>query len=108
MDLKNYKVPQPLKNVRENTVKEDNFEKVAYDDNGVYLNSRNVKTHYLVEELDGSLRAKKVHKPDDGYFINKRQGQGYVAVPVEDESVYLIERYYRQNKSIPKVERKLE
>ena len=31
-----------------------------------------------------------MHKPDDGYFINKRQGQGYVAVPVEDESVYLI------------------
>ena len=107
MDLKNYKVPRPLKNVRENkvyTVKEDNLEKITYDDNGAYLNSRNVKTHYLVEELDGSLRAKKVHKPDDGYFINKRQGQGYVAVPVEDESVYLIERYYRQNKSIPKLE----
>ena len=31
-----------------------------------------------------------MHKPDDGYFINKRQGQSYVAVPVEDESVYLI------------------
>ena len=105
---KNYEVPRPLKNVRENkvyTVKEDNLEKITCDDNGAYLNSRNVKTHYLVEELDGTLRAKKVHKSDDGHFINKRQGQGYVAVPVGDESVYLIERYFRQGKSIPNLQR---
>ena len=42
----------------------------------------------------------EVYKSDDGYFINKRQGEGYVSVPVGDESVYLIERYYRQNESI--------
>ena len=35
----------------------------------------------------------------------KRQGQDYVALPVGDESVYLIERYYRQNKSIPNLRR---
>ena len=87
------------------TVKEDNIKKITCDDNGAYLNSRNVKTHYLVEELDGTLGAKKVHKSHDGYFINKRQGQGHVAVPVRDESVYLIERYYRQNKSIPNLRR---
>ena len=54
-DGKNYEVPRPLKNVRENKVyivKEDNLEKITCDDNGAYLNSRNVKTHYLVEELD--------------------------------------------------------
>ena len=87
------------------TVKEDNLEKITCNDNGAYLNSRNAKTHYLVEKLDGTLRAMEVHKSDDGYFINKRQGQGYVAVPVGDESVYLIERYYRQNKWIPNLQR---
>ena len=87
------------------TVKEHNLENITSGDNGAYLNSRNVKTHYLVEELDGTFRAKKVHKSDDYYFINKRQGQGYVAVPVGDESLYLIERYYRQNKSIPNLRR---
>ena len=87
------------------TVKRDDFEKITCDSNGAYLNSRNVKTYYLVEEFDGTLRAKKVHQSDDGCFINKRQGQGYVAVLVEDESVYLIERYYRKNKSIPDLRR---
>ena len=60
------------------TVKEDNTEKITCDDNGACLNSRNVKTHYLVEELDGTLRAKKVHDSDDSYFINKRYVQGYL------------------------------
>ena len=40
------------------TVKEDNLEEITYDDNGAYLNSRNVKTHFLVVELDETLRAK--------------------------------------------------
>ena len=102
------KFQRPLKYVRENkvyTVKEDNPEKITCDDNGACLNSRNVKTHCLVEELDGTLQAKKVHESDDGYFINKRQVQGYVAVPVGDESVYLIERNYMQNKSTPNLRR---
>ena len=108
MDGKNYEVLKPLKNVRENkvyTVKENNLEKITCDDNGAYMNSRNVKTHYFVEESDGKILAKKVHKSDNGYFINERQGQSYVSVPVGDEKVYLIERYYRKNKSIPNLRR---
>ena len=72
-DGKNYEIPRPLKNVSENkvfTVKEDNLEKITYNDNGAYLNSRNVKTHYW---MDGNLQEKKVYKSDNGYFINKRQ-----------------------------------
>ena len=65
MDGKNYEVLKPLKNVRENkvyTVKENNLEKITCDDNGAYMNSRNVKTHYFVEESDGKILVKKVHK----------------------------------------------
>ena len=94
----------PLEKAQEHkvyTVKKDILKRITCDDSGTYLNLRNVKTHYLVEELHGTLQAKKVHKCDNVYFINKRQGQGYHAVPVGDESVNLIECYYRQNKLIP-------
>ena len=102
--MKELQSSRPLENVRENkvyTVKEDILKKITCDERGAYLNLRNVKTHYLVAELHGTLQAKKVHKFDNVSFLNKRQGQGYLAVPVEDESVHLIECYYRQNKLIP-------
>lgn len=107
-DGKKYELDAPLKNVRENkvyTVKESDLKKITCDDNGAYIGSKNVTTHYLVEDIDQILTAKKVHKSDDSYYINIRQGQTYVATPVEKENVYLLERYYRQNKSIPNLRR---
>ena len=54
-------------------IKESDLTKITCDDNGAYIGSKNVKTHYLVEDIDQTLIAKKVHKSDKSFFINKRQ-----------------------------------
>ena len=107
------KFPQdtPLKGIRSDyfyTIKKECFHDVTNDDNGAYLNSRSNKRVYAVESFnDGELQnVKIVHQSNDGtYFDNSRNGRNYEVVSVNAKEACIIERYYRQSKSIKGLKR---
>ena len=42
---------------------------------------------------------------NEHYFIKEREGRNYSNTLINDGSIYIVERYYRHNKSIPKLKR---
>ena len=98
----------PLKNQRENsmyTIKNAKIEDITCDDNGAYLKTRKTRTkkrYYSLLVKDGRVITKIVHSFDDeNFYLNQRNDRDYEAIRVDINDVYLIERYYRQNQSIP-------
>ena len=95
----------PLKNQRENsmyTIKNAKIEDITCDGNSAYLKTRTNKRYYCLLVKDGRVITKIVHSFDDeNFYLNQRNDRDYEAIRVDINDVYLIERYYRQNKSIP-------
>ena len=51
---------------------------------------------------NGHVITKIVHSSDDEiFYLKQRNGRDYEAIQIDINDVYLIKRYYRQNKSIP-------
>ena len=70
------------------------------------MKCNNVKKHCYVTLEDGnSLSAKKVHRHNGKYFIKRREEQNYSNILVNDDSMYIVERYYRHHKLIPNLKR---
>ena len=84
------------------TIKNAKTENITCDGNGAYLKTRTNKWYYYLLVKDGGTITKIVHSSDDeNIYLNQRNGLDYGAIRVDINDVYLIERYYRQNKSIP-------
>ena len=84
------------------TIKNAKTENITCDGNGAYLKTRTNKWYYCLLAKDGRIITKIVHSSDDeNIYFNQRNGRDYEAIRVDINDVYLIERYYRQNKSIP-------
>ena len=84
------------------TIKNAKIEDITCDGNGAYLKTRTNKRYCCLLVKDGPVITKlfTVHSFDDeNFYLNQRNGRDYEAIRVD--IVYLIERYYRQNKSIP-------
>ena len=103
-----YEEETPLKNVRENklyTIRNQTLESITCDDNGAYNKSNGNKRSFYVELKDDGLTAKIVHQKNEKYFYKEKDGRTYDDVEVPAENVYVIERYYRWNKSIKNLKR---
>ena len=103
LNAKSYEKCEPLKAVREDlmyTIKNKTLSDVTCDDNGAYLKPRNAKKLYCVKISENSVKTNCVHKLGDAYVIRSRVGRKYVNEEVSNDTVYLLERYYRDNKSI--------
>ena len=83
------------------------FNKVTADDNRAYFNSRSNRKQYVIESDRGRVTTiKTIHvTPDGKFYYNSRNGKLYDTVYVNKNNVYTLERYYRQNKSIPGLKR---
>eukprot|EP00794_Sanderia_malayensis_P002387 gene2387-2747_t len=105
-----YEERYPVKGVRRDymyTIKNYSVDDITSDDNGAYINSNKVTSHYYVQinEKKDNARAFKVHKSSKGFYYKQRNGRAYENVLVCESDVYSIECYYRQNKSIPSLRR---
>eukprot|EP00794_Sanderia_malayensis_P002937 gene2937-3394_t len=105
-----YEERYPVKGVRRDymyTIKNYSVDDITSDDNGAYINSNKVTSYYYVQinEKKDNARAFKVHKSSKGFYYKQRDGRAYENVLVCESDVYSIERYYRQNKSIPSLRR---
>ena len=78
------------------------------DDNGAYLNSRSTKKnfHVQIDTNANIISSNIVHKEDGHFYYNKRIGSNdYERVKITEENIYVLERYYRQCKSVPGLKR---
>ena len=104
-----FEVAAPVKHFWGNKlykIKNHTLESITCDDNGAYIKSNSVKKHYYVTVEDGSsLSAKKLHQHNEQYFIKEREERNYSNTLINDGSIYIGERYYRHNKSIPNLKR---
>ena len=94
---------QPLKVICHSkmyTITGYTVEQIICDDNGVYEDPKSAEKDYLVEMKGNTLKAFVVHKEGDKYIHKVRNGHSYKRVVVDSNEVYLIERYYRKNKSL--------
>lgn len=100
---KHFAEMEPLKGICHNkmyTLKGFSINEINCDDNGAYEEARSVKKEYVVEQNDGKLTANVVRKEGGVYMLNARSGRTYEKTVVDPKKVYVIERYYRKNKSI--------
>ena len=81
------------------------FDDISCDNNGAYINSNNVKRDFFVKITDSKVTVKKVHVVNGKFFYKERKSRTYVDKFVDKKDVFLIERYYRQKKSIPQLKR---
>ena len=85
------------------------IEDVLADDNGAYLNSRSTskKYHVIIDRVKNSISATIVHKDNgENYYCNERSGgHSYKKVPVPNDEIWILKRYYRISKSIPGLKR---
>ena len=111
LNPKKFAQDTPLKGIRSdyfNTIKKECFSDVDTDNNGAYLNSRSNKRVHAVGSFDDEeLQNVKIrHQRNDGtYSFKYRNGSDYEAANVNAKEVYIIERYYRQSKSIKGLKR---
>ena len=99
---------QPLKSVRRNkvyTIRNSSFDDISCDNNGAYINSNNVKRDFFVKITNSKVTVKKVHVVNGELLYKERKSRIYIDNFVDKNNVFLIERYYRQNKSIPQLKR---
>ena len=96
-----FEVRSPLKRCRENkmyTIKNFQISEIKCDDNGSYKDSNTVKTKYYVHiDENDDVFVRGVHQINGRYYYKERNGRQYF-VPMEN--IYILDRYYRTNKSI--------
>jgi len=111
LDYAKYEEKEAVKGVRNDrlyTILNTKFNDVCADDNGAYLNSRSTKKLYClnIDRMNNEVSAQTVHKGDGYLYCNQRNsGNSYDQLPVKESDVWLLERYYRENKSIPALKR---
>ena len=77
------------------------MDQINCDYNGAYEDPKCAKKDYLVEIKENILKASVAHKEGDKYIHKVRNGWSYDRVVFDPNEVYMIERYYRKNKSLP-------
>ena len=91
------------------TINRDQFNAVCTDENGAYINSRSTKIMYFLQfkEEIGTITAHTVHRQSESYFYNKCTNgyNTYEKVTVTDDNIDALEKYYRENRSIPGIKR---
>ena len=95
---------QPLKGICHNkmyTMTGYTIEQINCDDNGAYEDTKSAKKDYLVEIKRHMLKASVAHKEGGKYIHKVRNDRSYHRVVVDPNEIYMIERYYRKNKSLP-------
>ena len=111
LDYSKYELKEAVKGVRENrmyTILKANFSDVCADDNGAYTNSRSTKKKYNVniDRKRNAVTSQVVHNENGYYYYNRRTFQNnYERVRANNEDIWVLERYYRANKSIPGLKR---
>ena len=89
------------------TVRNCRIDDISCDNSGAYINSNNVKGDFFVKITDSKVTGKKVHVVNGEFFYKERKNRTYVDKFVDKNDVFLIERYYHQNKSIPQLKRRI-
>ena len=75
-------------------IKNQTLKSIICDDSSTYIKSNNIKKQYQVTlEDDNSLSVKKVHQHNDKYFIKEREGRNRNNTLVNNNSMYIVERY---------------
>ena len=95
---------QPLKGICHDkmyTITGYTIEQINCDDNGAYEDPKSATKDYLVEIKGNMLTASVVHQEGDKYIHKVRNDRSYNRVVVDLNDVYMTERYYRKNKSLP-------
>ena len=83
------------------TIKNAKIENITCDGDGAYLQTKTSKWYHRLLVKDGRYMSKIVHSSgDENFYLNQRNGRDYEAIRVDVNRKYLIELYYRQNKSI--------
>ena len=99
-----FEVRSPLKRCRENkmyTIKNFQISEITCDDNGSYKDSYTVKTKYYVHiDENDDVFIRGVHQINGRYYYKERNGRQYFDTEVPMENIYILDRYYRTNKSI--------
>ena len=104
-----YEVPSPLKRVRENRVflvKDCILGDITSDDNHAYHKTNSNEKEYYVKLHENGCDVHILHKDERGFYYKKRPGKGEVSkkyqdVYVNEEDIYLLNRYYRFSKVVP-------
>ena len=97
-------VRSPLKMCRENkmyTFKNFQISEITCDDNGSYKDLNTVKTKYFVHmDENDDVFVRDVHQINGRYYYKERNGRQYFDTEVPMENIYMLDHYYRTNKSI--------
>ena len=110
-DFAHYEEKETVKGIRENQMYAILSAKIddAYtNDNRAYLNSRGTKRMYHVDtdKKNMTVSSHVVHQEVGVYYYNQCCGdRAYERVVVPESKVYFLERYYREDKSIPGLKR---
>ena len=110
LDYAKYQEKEPLKGVRSNkmyTILKSKFDDVCAYDNGAYKTSRTTKQlFYLkIDRSKNTILSKSVHLHNGHFYYNVRgAGNKYERVGVNKCDVWMLHRYYRASKSIPRLE----
>lgn len=111
LEFSKYEEKNSVKGIRGNrmyTILNHKFNDVCSDDNGAYRNSRSTKKIYQVSinKASKALLSKTIHEGHSGFYYNQRKGgHSYDKINVSEEEVFILERYYRECKSVPGLKR---
>ena len=74
---------------------------IKCDDNGSYKDSNTVKTKYFVHmDENDDVFVRDVQQINGRYYYKERNGRQYFDTEVPMENIYILDHYYRTNKSI--------
>ena len=77
---------------------------ITCDDNGAYKDANTAKSLFYVDSDENGINfVRGVHHEGGVYAYKIREGRKYVNKTVADDKVFLLDRYYRQNKTFPKL-----
>ena len=101
-----YEEVNPLKGIRRNfmyTIKDCAIEDITCDDNGVYHKSNSVNIEYHIKSENGRISANIIHEGEEGPIFKTRKDRNYINNIANPEQIFLLNRYYRFNKTIPQL-----
>ena len=74
------------------------------DDNGSYKDVNTVKSFFFVDTDEDCLKfVRGVHCKNGKYYYKMREGRRYVDRESPGDNIYILDRYYRTNKTIQKL-----
>jgi len=74
-----------------------NFDAILADDNGHCINEGTPSSMVHFDKVTGSCITVHKQKYKDQYFIKKRIGRKYLEELVNNDSVFILQRYYRRH-----------